>query len=214
MKREEKPKIVMPEDHMDRLYNSKNRFVRFVHNNRLENIIKKLSNQKGKKILDAGCGEGHLIYKMWEVLNNQYYGIDITPVAVKNAKIRCPFADIKEGDMLKMGYANNFFDIIICTEVLEHIPEFKLVLKEFKRILRPGGLLIVSFPNEVWWTVSRFVLKRKPVRVPDHFNSFSPNKLRMFVGMDFVSVNGLPFNLPFFFSLGCIVVFKNNENEN
>ncbi len=212
MKKEEKQKIVMPEDHMDKLYNSKNRLVKFVHSNRLDKIIKELSNQKGKKILDAGCGEGHLIQKMYGVLNNEYYGIDITPIAIKNANAHCPFANIKMGDILKTGYTNNFFDVIICTEVLEHITKFKLVLKEFKRILRPGGLLIITFPNEIWWTVSRFVLRRKPVRVPDHFNSFSPNKLKKFVGMNLVSVRGLPFALPFFFSLGCLVVFTKNEN--
>ncbi len=212
MKKEEKPKIVMPENHMDKLYNSKNRFVKFVHNNRLDNIIKEVSNQKGKKILDAGCGEGHLIQKMHRVLNNEYYGIDITPIAIKKAHALCPFANIKRGDILKTGYANNFFDVIICTEVLEHIPKFELVLRELKRILHPGGLLIISFPNEVWWTISRLVLKRKPVRVPDHFNSFSPNKLKKFVGMNIVSVRSLPFKLPFFFSLGCLMVFTKNGN--
>ena len=203
----------MTENHMEELYNSKNRLVSFVHNNRLDNIVKSVFS-RNKRILDAGCGEGHLLQRLHNFKDNEYYGIDVTPIAIEHAKLRCPFAKIKTGNLLETGYDDNFFDVVICTEVLEHIPQFKLVLREFKRIVKPGGLLIISFPNEILWTISRFFLGRKPIKVPDHFNSFRPSKMKEFVGMKVISKFGLPFRLPFFCSLGYQMVFKNNKNGN
>ena len=79
----------MPEDHMDEIYNSDNPLVRFVHVSRLDAIVKKLPNKDNLKILDAGCGEGHLLQKMHKKhKKNKYFGIDITDAALKKARKR------------------------------------------------------------------------------------------------------------------------------
>lgn len=56
--------IFMPKNHMDKLYNSNNPIVKFVHVNRLNSITRMISDENNLKILDAGCGEGHLIEKL------------------------------------------------------------------------------------------------------------------------------------------------------
>jgi len=202
--------IVMPVDHMDQIYNSKNWMVRFVHNNRIKNIVKSISQrQKIKKVLDAGCGEGHLLESIYNSAKDyEYYGVDITPVALDRTKLRCPFADIKQADISETNYPNDFFDVVICSEVLEHVYNFKLALNEFNRILKPGGILIITFPNEFLWTISRFLLGRKPIKAPDHVNSFSPNKMKKYVNIRMASMRGLPFRLPFFTSLGYLMKFE------
>jgi 2-polyprenyl-3-methyl-5-hydroxy-6-metoxy-1,4-benzoquinol methylase len=200
----------MPKDHMEELYSSKNPLVNFVHNNRLDSIVRFLKNRmRNKRILDAGCGEGHLIEKLSHQESSAgYYGIDIVEPAVSSAKQRCPAAFIQLGDLYATKYPPAFFDVVICTEVLEHIIDFKLVLKEFKRILKANGLLIITFPNEVLWTVSRFFLGRRPIKVPDHVNSFSPSKIKKYVNLPLVYSRSMPFNLPFPLSLGKMMVFK------
>ena len=78
-------KLYMPEDHMDELYNAKNFLVRYVHNNRLQNIINQLPINKQNQlyILDAGCGEGHLLEKLIQQNpHNFYYGADLTELAL------------------------------------------------------------------------------------------------------------------------------------
>ncbi len=203
--------IIMPLNHMDELYNSQNKLVNFVLNDRLNDIIKTFLklNIKNANILDAGCGEGHLLKKMEEIIeNNFYYGIDVTPVAIKQCKHRCPFADIKVGNLVDTQYPNDKFDVIICTEVIEHMIKYQQALTEMKRILKPGGILIITFPNEILWTIGRFLLRRKPLKVPDHFNSFTPNRMIKAVNMELVNQKSLPFNLPFFISLGKLMVFK------
>ncbi|MEE9323368.1 MAG: class I SAM-dependent methyltransferase [Candidatus Aenigmarchaeota archaeon] len=201
----------MPEDHMDELYNSKNRFVRFAHNKRLDNIIRGISPRlKIKNVLDAGCGEGHLLERLHMAeKNSRYYGIDITPVAIDHAKKRCPFANLKLGDLHETKYPDEFFDIIICTEVLEHIFDFESVLKEFGRILKPRGLLVITFPNESLTIIGRFFLGRNPIKVPDHVNSFSPSSMKKLVNMKVISQRSLPFRLlPFYISLGFMITFE------
>ena len=199
----------MPEDHMDELYNSKNFLVKYVHRNRLKNLVKTLPNEDGLKVLDAGCGEGHLL----ELLikrnkNNIYYGIDLTPEALKKAKERCPDVRFIEGDLSKIDIEDSFFDFIICTETLEHVDAYQKVINEFKRLLKPGGYLVITFPNEFWWTVSRFLLGRRPIKVPDHINSFSPGSMQKYVSLPLVKSMGLPFSWSFWVSLGQLMKFK------
>jgi len=201
--------IPMSEDEMDKLYNSKNPLVRFIHTNRLNQIIKLIKNKENLKILDAGCGEGHLIQKLQNnIPNNTYYGFDITDIALEKAKIRCTKAIIEKKDLANTKTTNDFFDIIICSEVLEHIPEYQEVINELKRILQKDGLLIITFPNETLWTVARFFLGRKPIKEPQHVNSFTPNKMKSYINLKTIKQINLPFRLPFILSLGSIIKFK------
>ncbi|MDP3955340.1 MAG: class I SAM-dependent methyltransferase, partial [bacterium] len=164
---------------------------------------------KNANILDVGCGEGHLLERLQKAKkDNKYYGIDVIPLAINQAKERCPFANIEMGDIYETKYSNEFFDVVVCTEVLEHIFDFKLALKEMERILKPGGVLIITFPNEVLWTISRFFLGRRPIKVPDHVNSFSPDNIKKNLSIGVVTEKGLPFGMPFLISLGYLMVFK------
>ena len=141
--------LVMPEDHMERLYRSPNPLVRFVHNQRLAAIIKAVPRRSGLSVLDAGCGEGQLIERLQKALPDDHYvGVDITPVALEKARQRCQFATFKKADLSATGFGDSSFDVIVCTEVIEHVPEYNDVLAEFVRLLKPGGLLIITFPNK------------------------------------------------------------------
>jgi 2-polyprenyl-3-methyl-5-hydroxy-6-metoxy-1,4-benzoquinol methylase len=207
--------LVMPEDHMDELYTSPNPLVRFVHTQRLDAIadcIPQADTPKRLDILDAGCGEGHLI----EVLHrrfsiHRYYGADITPIALEKAAQRCPYATLKRTELSKLSFADASMDVVTCTEVLEHITHYEDVLREFVRVLRKDELLILTFPNETLWTFSRLLLGRRPIKVPDHVNSFSPHAMRRVVegmGLQLVQQKNLPYGLPFAASLNGLLVFK------
>jgi len=201
--------LYMPEDHMDDLYNSNNFLVKYVHLNRLENIVKTMPNKDGLNVLDAGCGEGHLLELLIKKnSNNNYYGIDLTAEALKKAKERCPKAKFVQADLSNIDIEDNFFDFIVCTETLEHVDAYQDVINEFKRILKPGGYLVITFPNEFWWTVSRFLLGRRPIKVPDHINSFSPNSMKKYVNLFSEKDMGLPFAWSFWISLGHLIKFK------
>ena len=133
---------------------------------------------------------------------------DITEIALKKAKARCPFANFSEMNLADLKFEDGFFDVIIITEVLEHVIEYRAVVAELKRVLKKGGFLIVTFPNEFLWTVSRFLLGRRPIKVPDHVNSFNPSKIKKLIGMELITRKNLPFGGPFSFSLGGFMNFK------
>ena len=200
--------IVMPEDHMEELYSSPNFLVRFVHTQRLDAFVRLLP-QGRKNVLDAGCGEGQLIERMKRASpDSRYVGVDVTEVALVKAHKRCPFASFHKADITSLPFKDGTFDVIVCTEVIEHVPEYRDVLLELARVLKPGGLLLISFPNETLWTIARLLLGRRPIKVPDHVNSFTPRRMRKVMPLSYSSRRNLPFGLPFCLSLNGLMVFR------
>lgn len=105
-----------------------------------------------QKILDVGCGCGDLCVLMSKLTNKKVYGVDISPHAVKLAtqiakkdKVTCEF---KQSDVeSRIPYPDEFFDMVICTQVLEHTPNPEVALTEIKRVLKKDGTLFISFPG-------------------------------------------------------------------
>jgi SAM-dependent methyltransferase len=94
-----------------------------------------LPNVEGK-LLDVGCGDKP--YQVWLNLDKvKHIGIDIYPSSQADFVI--------ENDQ-NYPFENNYFDIVLCTQVLEHTGNINNTLKEIRRILQQGGLLILSVP--------------------------------------------------------------------
>lgn len=118
--------------------------------NRKKWLVEKLSDiPAGSRILDAGAGElrnktycAHLNYVSQDFC--QYHGTDnghglhTGKWDVSKIDIVCDIVSIPEPD--------SSFDAILCSEVLEHIPEPSAAIKEFSRLLKPGGILILTAP--------------------------------------------------------------------
>lgn len=206
----------MPKDHMEGLYNSKNPLVRFVHRSKLKKIIRIIKFEQAKlrdtaRLLDAGCGEGHLLAEIHKIRPDfKLSGIDLTQVAVEKARERNPAATIVNDDILNLSkhFQEKHFDIIICSEVLEHIPQYEKAIYEMQKCLKAGGLLIVTFPNETLLTFCRFLLGRRPIKVPDHVNDLDYFKMLGAVKNGNLNYyENYPFNWPFRLSIGTIMKF-------
>jgi len=211
-------KSIMTKEHMEEVYSGKNPIVNYVHNQRLEQIIKLIkkllrkTNDRKIRILDAGCGEGQLLERMEKVFdkdNVEFYGVDITKIALEDAEKRTNHSEISLQNLKKMNFKDNFFDVITCTEVIEHIPDYEKLLEEIRRVLIKNGLFVLSFPNEALWTFSRFLLRRKPYKIPDHFNSFSPRQIIKKVNMRVRRKINIPFRLPSLLAVTRIIAFEN-----
>ena len=116
-----------------------------------DDCIRMHSGYRGK-ILDVGCGRGFLLEKLKRVaqVGTQFVGLDISPKLVEIARENNPEARIDVGDAEAMSYKDNEFDFVFMTEALEHMQDFRKSLSEVKRILKPGGIFIVTVPNRDW----------------------------------------------------------------
>jgi 2-polyprenyl-3-methyl-5-hydroxy-6-metoxy-1,4-benzoquinol methylase len=109
-------------------------------------IINQL-DPKEINILDIGCYDGTFL-SLIKNRNNNFYGVEANDWGVeksrkKRIKIQQFFFDGKES----LPYEDNFFDIVVAGEIIEHIFDTDLFLAEIKRVLKPEGKLLISTPN-------------------------------------------------------------------
>lgn len=129
----------------------------------------RLDVREGDLVLDLGCGEGRHVLSLFKEFNIWSVGLDLGFDDVQKTKYlfdRLPENEPSEntgwqlfcGNALQLPFADQSFDHIVCSEVLEHIPDYKSALKEIYRILKPGGTLIVSvpryWPERICWAFS------------------------------------------------------------
>ncbi len=99
---------------------------------------------QGQKYLDAGCGTGFLLRH----LPKGAIGLDINAQNIAQAKKNVPDAALIVADITNIPYPSNMFDTIVCSEVLDRLPDSKRAIKEILRVLKPGGVLIGTVPRE------------------------------------------------------------------
>ncbi len=113
--------------------------------------IKASINLDGKKILDCGCGPG---YYLIEFINSGHdaYGIEYETAKVAEFQNNFPVQKtrIRQGDLENIQYPDNFFDVALYNEVLEHVPDDGKAISEGFRVLKPGGLIVIFSPNRLY----------------------------------------------------------------
>ena len=140
--------------------------------------------QEPVRLFDAGCGDGINLLGLSNIIkakrwNMRIYGADYNALRVDRAS-RLPFvAEIKISPLDSLPYPDGHFHVVLCNQVLEHIPQDRDVLIELKRILRPGGMLILGVPNEgcALAQLRNHVLQRSILRTTDHVNFYTSRLL-------------------------------------
>ncbi len=107
--------------------------------------------QKDDIILDAGCASGKQIIEISKLVK-EAYGTDIYFAFINKAKQIVKESNFKnihfeQAQVEKLPFKNNFFNKIICAEVLEHVIDKNLALHELIRVLANNGVLIITVPN-------------------------------------------------------------------
>ena len=111
-------------------------------------------------------------------------GVDIYKEAIDYGNKRYKTIKLIQGDAQQLPFPNEFFDLIICTEVLEHVTFPKKVLNEIERVLTPGGKAILEMDTGnilfrlVWYWWTRI---RKSVWTEAHLQFFDSKKLEKLI---------------------------------
>jgi len=103
----------------------------------------------GQRVLDVACGAGYGTNILAQVAA-EATGLDIDAAAVRKAKRKYRRSNIKfvAGDCYDMPFEAGSFDVVVANEMIEHIDDHDRFIDEVKRVLRPGGSLLVSTPNK------------------------------------------------------------------
>jgi 2-polyprenyl-3-methyl-5-hydroxy-6-metoxy-1,4-benzoquinol methylase len=100
------------------------------------------------RILDLGCGEGHITEAIRKALDGvEIAGLDYSLSAIEYAHTHFPGIAFAVADAYESPYANECFDVVVCNNLWEHVPDPLVLLREIHRLVKPGGHLIISTPS-------------------------------------------------------------------
>jgi ubiquinone/menaquinone biosynthesis C-methylase UbiE len=131
------------------------------------------------KLLDVGCGEGFFLFNATEA-GYITKGVELSRNSAEYARSEFGL-DVETGLLEEAHFPENYFDVVTLWQVLEHLSQPLIVLEEAYRVLKPGGVLVVSTPDiggvpakilqRKWWNIRRI-----------HVNQFTTGSLVNILG--------------------------------
>lgn len=116
------------------------------------------------QVLDLGCGQGYITEALRQSVDSaEFSGLDYSVSAISYAHKHFQRIDFIVADAYATPYADGFFDVVVCNNLWEHVPDPLMLLTEIKRILKAGGYLIMSTPSRYRWGNLVRILRGKPV---------------------------------------------------
>lgn len=174
-------------------HTSKNPLKIFFSWNFKRDLIDLIAPLNLQKVLDAGCGEGFTLQNLYELkIGNILEGIDFSKDAVRIGKKQYPHLNLRVGDIYNLPFKENSFDLVICTEVLEHLENPVQAISELKRVT--SKYILFTVPNEPWWMLFNFTKWGKQKEI-GHINHWSSSQFKKMIKESGLKVQSL--KLPF-----------------
>lgn len=147
------------------------RMVEFFRSRRASALAKKLDNNAS--VLDIGCGNGGFLKQLSHFGNFQLFGIEPEGGSARRAA-KIPAIHLKTGRLEINDFPDNSFDAITLFHVFEHLPNPSETIDIIGKILKPGGILLMSFPNIDSWQARIFKGNWLHLDPPRHLFFFAP----------------------------------------
>jgi SAM-dependent methyltransferase len=107
------------------------------------NEVERIGLPPNARILDAGCGSGSVLGHLRAF--GEVTGADVSPLAVAAARARRT-GEVVQASIERLPFPDGSFDLVTCLDVLEHTPDDVAVLRELRRVTRPGGHVLLTVP--------------------------------------------------------------------
>jgi len=163
-----------------------------------------ISEAKGS-VLDVGCGNGYLLLSLKQE-GCKVYGIEANPKSVKTCKELG--LEVFCGTVEDAKFPNGFFDAIVMSQVLEHLPSPRESLKEVYRISKPNGKVFIYCPNAESYLSKFFGKFWHGWHIPFHFYGFSQKTIKKIIedtGFKIEEINSVTPDHFFTVSLKCFL---------
>jgi len=153
-----------------------------------ENLREVKSRRKIRKVVEIGTGEGELLKIVGKVFpDSALYGCDIDENEIQKARKNCREQDVclsvQNAENL-YKYGDKSFDLVVCCEVLEHLINPAIGIREIYRILKPRGYLIGSVPKEPLWRILNILRGKYWSRwgnTPGHLNHWGEKSFKSYI---------------------------------
>ena len=159
-----------------------------------QKVLKELKDfcpQLGGKVLDIGCSFGFFL-KVAQEAGWQIYGLDLSPTPVEQAKRKLRVKTIYNKSIEEAKFQANFFDLVTVFQTIEHVVDPEKFLKEIKRVLKPGGVVLLTTPDAAGWQARLMGKSWFSYRHPDHFYFFNFENLSLLLKrVGFVKIRNL-----------------------
>jgi ubiquinone/menaquinone biosynthesis C-methylase UbiE len=156
-------------------YFTKNPISRFLVSRFFQTIRTIIHDLKPESLLDCGCGEGIILHHYsHDLQNTKCYAIDMDPTEVRDAQKNNPHCIIHMADIETIPFEDNSFDLLVSTEVFEHLENPDQALNEVFRVSKK--YILLSVPREPIWRIMnilRFSYISNFGNTPGHLNHWS-----------------------------------------
>ena len=139
-----------------RKHSSKNPLQQFLINRFFGALVAEARALHPASILDAGCGEGFTLerFRLADI-GAHLEGVDLSPEAIDLGRALHPRLVLKQGSVYQLPYADNTFDLVVCTEVLEHLERPADALAELSRVAKRYS--IITVPHEPFFQMANLL---------------------------------------------------------
>ena len=121
----------------------------------------------GMRVLDLGCGVGHLLAWLARHAPATYHGVDLSLNSIRAARAAAG-VDVAVGDAGRLPFCDAIYDRVICNGSAHHLPDVPAAFHEIRRVLRPGGGLVLHEPvdSPVTGAIRHTLFRRSPYESP------------------------------------------------
>lgn len=185
-------------------HTSKNPIQKFLISNFYSSLISLAKPLLPKTVLDVGCGEGFTMDKLSKFgIGERIEGVEYSKDSIAFGKKLFPKLIFREGSIYELPYEDSSFDLVVCTEVLEHLEEPTKALKEILRVSKK--YLIISVPNEPFFMLSNFLRGKNLSRLgndEEHINHWNPLTFKKYLKQNGVKTKEVRLPFPWTTILG------------